>query len=141
MYINLLIGVVVLLRVRLERGGELGGELGGRDRSARALETCHLSDLASDVGNERVVFCLVGLCSFIVITSVQPKRDNVPDDFGRETASKFRRECLGQFSEVKACEVREAALVSYPLYVRETMRCGIITFDLRVIRTEQRSGW
>ena len=107
MYINLLIGVVVLLRVRLERGGEPGG----RDRSARALETCHLGDLASDVGNERVVLCLVGLCSFIVITSVQPKRDNMPDDFGRETASKLRCERLGQFIEVKACEVREAALV------------------------------
>ena len=65
-YINLLTGAVVLLRVRLERGGEPGG----RDRSARALETCHLGDLASDVGNERVVLCLVGLCSFIIIASV-----------------------------------------------------------------------
>ena len=40
----------------------------------------------------------------------------MPDDFGWEAAaSKLRCERLGQFIEVKAGEVRKAALVYYPL--------------------------
>ena len=47
-------------------------ELTGPTRSARDdLETCHLVDLASDVGNERVILRFVdSLSSFIVIASV-----------------------------------------------------------------------
>ncbi len=50
----------------------------------------------------------------------------MPDDFGRETASKLRCEGLAQFIEVKACKVREAALVLHPFYIPSCPRLGLL---------------
>ena len=61
----------------------------------------------------------------------------MPDDFGWEAAaSKLRYERLSQFIEVKTCEVREAALVSYPLHIQSGPGLG----PLEQVRVRQGSA-